>query len=272
MKLGTTLNPEHNCIGPDGTSRTARALCAWPWRRRLSSVNWTVFGGVGTVRYLGLAMTRPTYHAGFRFHPTSSMQIDYNFAQRTVTETELSARLGLTSRGWIGHFTYTFPDSTVLKLGFHRDRFSDFNLMRAGDVVLRHPIWEGPIRVSAGYQFESLSFSKIDLFHGYFSPKRYMANSALLNLAGSKGRFHFDYDFDLGQETYTRPVILSATPLKFADQRHSSPRVLLTLRNSYELTPGWSLQASYLFFRSALSSGTGAYRAQAVLFGLTRYF
>ncbi|MFY9527343.1 MAG: tetratricopeptide repeat protein [Candidatus Acidiferrales bacterium] len=236
------------------------------------SDDWTVFGGAGTVRYLGLAMTRPTYHGGFRFHPTSSMQIDYNFAQRTVTETELSSRLGLTSRGSIGHFTYTFPDSTTLKLGFYQDRFSDSNRMSGGDVVLRHPILEGPIRISVGYQLESLSFSNINLFHGYFSPKRYIANSALLNFAGRKGRFRFDYDFDLGQEGYTRPVILSVTPLKFADQRRSSPRIQLTLRNSYELTPGWSLQASYLFFRSAMSSGTGAYRAQAVLFGLTRHF
>lgn len=237
-----------------------------------ASDDWTVLGGVGTVRYLSLGMTRPTYHAGVRFHPTSSMQIDYNFAQRTVTETELSARLGLTSRGSTGHFTYTFPESTVFKLGFYQDRFSDSNLMRGGNVSLRHPIWEGPIRISVGYQLESLSFSNSHLFHGYFSPKRFIANSALLNFAGRKGRFRFDYDFDLGQEAYTRPVILSATPLRFADQRRSSPRILLTLRNSYELTPGWSLQASYLFFRSAMSSGTGAYRAQAVLFGLTRHF
>ena len=79
-------------------------------------------------------------------------------------------------------------------------------------------------------------------------------------------------DLQAGQETYSRPLLAGTTPVTFVIDRHSSGRFLALLRNSYDLSHHWSVQFSFLFFRSALSTETGSYHAEAGLFGLTRSF
>lgn len=232
----------------------------------------TLTGGGGMARFGGEGMVRPVYNAGFNFSPTSRLQISYSFGQSIVAPTELAATLGLTQRGWSSHLHYLLPESTGLDLTYYQDQYSDSNRLRGGHAEIRHVLWQGPFRVTAGYQLESLSFAKLDLFNGYFNPKRYIASSGLVNFQGHKGRFHYDYDFNIGQETYTRPVILVLSPLSFVAQRRSSPRFIATFSNSYELNTHWSFQFSALFYRSALSTGTGAYQAHAFLFGFTRRF
>ncbi len=232
----------------------------------------TLAGGGGAAHYLWRGITRPVYHAGFKFSPFAALQLSYTYRQRIVTPTELAARLALTQAGWSTQLGYSLTKSTNLDLTYYQEYLSDLNSVRGGHGEIRHVLWEKPLRVSVGYQFESLSFARLDLFHGYFSPKRFVANTALVNFKGQKGRFHYDYDLNFGEETYTRPVLISSLPLSFVTQRHSSPRFVALLRNSYEFDPQWSLQFSFLLYRSALSSGTGAYQANAVLFGLTRRF
>jgi Flp pilus assembly protein TadD len=232
----------------------------------------TLTGGGGAAHYLAQGITRPIYQGGFKFSPVPRLQLSYTYGQRIVAPTELAARLGLTQRGWSSHLGYSLPSATTLDLSYSQDQLSDLNRLRGGHGEIRHVLWQGPLRVSAGYQFESLSFSRLDLFHGYFSPKRFIAHTALVNFKGQKGRFHSDYDLNVGEETYTRPVLISTLPLSFVTQRRSGPRFVALLRNSYEFDPSWSLQFSFLLYRSALSSGTGAYQAHAFLFGLTRRF
>jgi hypothetical protein len=232
----------------------------------------TFSGGGGVAHYLGRGMTRSIYNAGLKFSPGSRLQLSYSYGQRIVAPTELAARLGLTQRGWSSHLSYILPPTTTLDLTYYQDHVSDSNRLRGGYAEVRRLLWQGPFQLSVGYQLESLSFARLDLFHGYFSPKRFIANTGLVNIRGHKSHLHYDYDFDVGQETYTRPVLLSTAPLSFVAQRRSSPRFIATLRNSYEVNPHWSFQFSMLFFRSALSGGTGAYQAYAFLFGLTRRF
>ncbi|MGH9395769.1 MAG: tetratricopeptide repeat protein [Terriglobia bacterium] len=233
---------------------------------------FTLTGGGGIASYLGRGMVRPIYNGGFNYSPTSRLQLSYNFGQNIVAPTEVAARLGLTERGWSSHIHYLLPESTGLDLTYYQDQYSDSNRLRGGHGEIRHVLWQKPVRVTVGYQLESLSFAKLDLFHGYFNPKRYIANSGLVNFQGHKGRFHYDYDFSLGEETYTRPVIRALKPLSFVAQRRSNPRFIATFRNSYDLNQHWSFQFSVLFYHSALSSTTGAYQAHAFLFGLTRRF
>jgi tetratricopeptide (TPR) repeat protein len=232
----------------------------------------TLTGGGGAAHYLSRGTTQPIYHAGFKFSPLAGLQLSFTYRQRIVAPTELAARLALTQVGWSGQLRYSLPKSTSLDLTYYQDHLSDFNHVRGGHAEIRHVLWEKPLRVSVGYQFESLSFARLDLFHGYFSPKRFIAHTALVNFKGQKGRFHYDYDLNVGEETYTRPVLISTLPLSFVMQRRSSPRFLALLRNSYEFDPSWSFQFSFLLYRSALSSGTGAYQAHAFLFGLTHRF
>jgi tetratricopeptide (TPR) repeat protein len=232
----------------------------------------TLTGGGGAAHYLEEGSTRPVYHAGLKFNPVPGLQLSYSYGQRIVAPTELAARLGLTQRGWSSHLGYSLPKATSLDLTYYQDHLSDFNRLRGGHGEIRHVLWQGPFQVSAGYQLESLSFARLDLFHGYFSPKRFLANTALINLEGRRGRLHYDYDFDIGEETYTRPVLISTVPLAFVAQRRSSARFISTLRNSYQLNSRWSFQFSFVLYRSALSSSTGAYQAYAFLFGLSRRF
>lgn len=232
----------------------------------------TLTGGGGVAQYLGKGMTRNLYNGGLRVSPTSHLQLSYSYGQRIVAPTELAARLGLTARGSSSHLTYNFPQATTLDLSYYQDRVSDSNSYRGGYGELRRVIVQRPFELSVGYKLESLSYARLDLFHGYFSPKRFIANSGVVNLRGQQGRLHYNYDFDIGQESYTRPVVLSITPFSFVAQRRSSPRFMAQLRHSYELNRQWSFQASVLFYRSALSSGTGSYKAYGILFGLTRNF
>jgi hypothetical protein len=232
----------------------------------------TLAGGGGAAYFLSRGITRPVYHAGFKFSPVPGLQLSSTYRQRIVAPTELAARLALTQSGWSTLLDYSLPKSTNLDLTYYQDHFSDLNQVRGGHGEIRHLLWEQPLHVSVGYQFESLSFSRLDLFHGYFSPKRFVAHSALLNFKGKKGHFHYDYDFSFGEETYTRPVVTSRLPFSFVTRRRSDPRFVVLLRNSYEFDPQWSLQFSLLLYRSALSSGTGAYQAHAFLFGLTHRF
>jgi hypothetical protein len=238
---------------------------------RVNSV-LTLAGGGGAAYFLSRGITRPVYHAGFKFSPVARFQLSATYRQRIVGPTELAARLALTQSGWSTQLGYSPTKSTNLDLTYYQDHLSDLNHVQGGHGEIRHELWEKPLRVSVGYQFESLSFSRLDLFHGYFSPKRFVAHTALLNLKGKKGRFHYDYDFSFGEETYTRPVVISGLPLSFVTRRRSDPRFVALLRNSYEFDPQWSLQFSFLLYRSALSSGTGAYQAHAFLFGLTHRF
>lgn len=232
----------------------------------------TFAGGGGAAHYLSRGITRPVYHAGFKFSPVAGLQLSYTYRQRIVAPTELAARLALVQAGWSTQLGYSLTKSTSLDLTYYQNHLSDFNRVRGGHGEIRHVLWEKPVRVSIGYQFETLSFARLDLFHGYFSPKRFIAHTALLNFKGQKGRFHYDYDINAGEETYTRPVLTSTLPLSFVTQRRSSPRFVALLRNSYEFDPQWSLQFSFLVYRSALSSSTGAYQAHAFLFGLTHRF
>lgn len=232
----------------------------------------TLTGGGGAAHYLAQGITRPLYHAGVTFSPVPRLKLSYTFGQRIIAPTEFAARLGLTQRGWSSHLNYSLPEATSFDVTYYQDQLSDSNRLRGGHGEVRRVLWQAPVRISAGYQFESLSFARLDLFHGYFSPKRFIANTALINLQGRKGHLHYDYDLDVGKETYTRPVLITAAPLSFVAQRRSSPRFIALLRNSYEFNPHWSFQFSFLLYRSALSSGTGAYQAYAFLFGLTRRF
>lgn len=232
----------------------------------------TVIGGGGVARYLAQGISRPVYHGGIKFSPVSRMELSYSYGQRMVAPTQLAATLALTRRGWSSQFRYSLPRLTSFRAGYFQDEFSDSNRTAGGRAEIRQVLWEKPLQVSVGYQFESLSFSRLDLFHGYFSPKRFIAHTALVNFKGQKGGFHYDYDLDVGAETYTRPVLLATTPLSFVIQRRTSPRFIALLRNSYEFNPQWSLQFSVLLYRSALSSGTGAYQAHAFLFGLNHRF
>lgn len=232
----------------------------------------TLIGGGGASYNLTRGVTEPTYQAGLKVTPVAGLQLTYAYRKHIVAPTELAARLGLTQRGWTSRLTYSLPKATSIGLTYYEDRLSDFNRLRGGQAEIRHVLWQGPLQVSVGYQLESLSFARLDLFHGYFSPKRFIANTALVNLQGRKGGFHFNYDLNVGEETYTRPVVTSTVPLSFVVQRRSGPRFVALLRNSYEFNPRWSLQFSFLLYRSALSSGTGAYQAHAFLFGLTRRF
>ncbi len=232
----------------------------------------TLTGGGGTATYLALGMNKPLYDAGFKLTPFSSLQLSLMFSQSIVAPTELAARLGITERGWSSQLRYQLPAEATVKLAYYQQTYSDSNQLRGGSGAILRRLWQGPVQVSAGYRLESLSFSHLDFFNGYFDPKRYIANSAVVRLRGQRGRFHIDYDFDAGQETYTRPVIQTVKPLTYLVQRGSNPRFIATLRNTYQLSPQLSLQFSGLFFRSALSTGTGAYQAYAFLFGLTRQF
>jgi Flp pilus assembly protein TadD len=232
----------------------------------------TLTGGGGAAHYLARGITQPVYHGGLKLSPVAGLQLSFTYRQRIVAPTELAARLALTQVGWSSHLGYRLPKATSLDLTYYQDQLSDSNHLRGGHAEIRHVLWEKPLRVSVGYQFESLSYTRLDLFHGYFSPKRFISHTALVNFKGQKGRFHYDYDLNVGEETYTRPVLNSTLPLSFVTQRRSGPRFLALLRNSYEFNSGWSLQFSFLLYRSALSSGTGAYQAHAFLFGLTRRF
>jgi tetratricopeptide (TPR) repeat protein len=232
----------------------------------------TVTGGGGAAHYLAQGITKPVYHGGLKLSPGAGLQLSFTYRQRIVAPTELAARLALTQRGWSSHLGYSLPKATSLDLTYYQDQLSDSNHLRGGHAEIRHALWEKPLRVSVGYQFESLSYTRLDLFHGYFSPKRFVSHTGLVNFKGQKGRFHYDYDLNVGEETYTRPVLNSTLPLSFVTERRSGPRFLALLRNSYEFDPHWSLQFSFLLYRSALSSGTGAYQAHAFLFGLTRRF
>jgi len=232
----------------------------------------TLTGGGGAARYLAGGTTKPIYHGGLKLSPMAGLQLSFTYRQHIVAPTELAARLAVTQRGWSSHLGYSLPKATSLDLTYYQDQLNDFNHLRGGHAEIRHVLWEKPLRVSVGYQLESLSFARLDLFHGYFSPKRFISHTALVNFKGQKGRFHYDYDLNVGEETYTRPVLTSTLPLSFVTQRRSSPRFLALLRNSYEFDDQWSLQFSFLLYRSALSSGTGAYQAHAFLFGLTRRF
>jgi len=107
---------------------------------------------------------------------------------------------------------------------------------------------------------------KGDLSRAVFDERRFA------RVVAQQGRLHYNYDFDIGEESYTRPVVLSITPLSFVAARRSNPRFVAALRHSYEFNPQWSVQFSGMYFRSALSSNTGAYQAYALLFGLTRRF
>jgi len=229
-------------------------------------------GGGGAAHYLARGITKPVYSGGLKLSPEAGLQLSFTYRQRIVAPTEFAARLALTQRGWSSHVGYSLPKATSLDLTYYQDQLSDSNQLRGGHAEIRHVLLEKPIRVSVGYQLESLSYTRLDLFHGYFSPKRFISNTALVNFKGQKGGFHYDYDLNVGEETYTRPVLLGTLPLSFVTERHSGPRFLALLRNSYEFNPHWSLQFSFLLYRSALSSGTGAYQAHAFLFGLTRRF
>jgi tetratricopeptide (TPR) repeat protein len=232
----------------------------------------TLTGGGGAAHYTARGITQPVYHAGFEISPVTRLRLSFTYRKRILAPTELAARLALTQVGWSSQLRYSLPKSTNLDFTYYQDHVSDSNYVRGGQAEIRHTLWEKPLRVSVGYQFESLSFARLDLFHGYFSPKRFIANTALVNFKGRKGRFHYDYDLNVGEETYTRPVLISTLPFSFVTQRRSGPRFVAFLRNSYEFNPYWSLQFSFLLYRSALSSGTGAYQAHALLFGLTRHF
>lgn len=232
----------------------------------------TVTAGGGEATYMAQGMTKPIYDAGFKYAPLSSLQLSLIFSQSIVAPTELAARLGITERGWSSQMRYQLPYDATVNLAYYQETYSDSNQLRGSSGEILRVLRQGPIQVSAGYRLESLSFSRLDLFNGYFDPKRYISNSAVVKLRGQRGRFHFDYDFDVGQETYTRPVIQTVKPLTYLVQRASNPRFIATLRNTYQLSPQLSLQFSGLFFRSALSTGTGAYQAYAFLFGITRQF
>ena len=232
----------------------------------------TMHGGGGFARFGAGGTPRGLYAAGLELNPTSQLALSYDFSQNIVAPTELAGRLGITERGWSSHLHWLLPQSSELNLTYYQDRYSDSNHLRGGRGELRHDLWRRPFRITAGYQFESLSFARPALFHGYFSPKQYVSNSALLSFQGRKARFHYDYDFVFGQEAYTRPVISSQVPLAFVLQRRSNSRFVATLRNSYDLNQKWRFQFSALFYHSALSSTTGAYDAHAFLFGVTRRF
>jgi len=137
---------------------------------------------------------------------------------------------------------------------------------------VRRRVWHGPFDFSLGYKIDSFSFARIDLFHGYFSPKRFVAQSGIIEISGHKGRLHFDYDLALGSESYTRPIVASSAPSVFSQTHNSNFRVLLQVRNSLDLNKNLALQFSFLSFHTALSDGSGSFNANAILFGLRRRF
>lgn len=232
----------------------------------------TLIGGGGLADFVGQGANRPLYTAGFRFSPTSRTRFSFRYGQSLVAPTELAARRALTQSGWTSDFHYDLPALTSLDLTYYQNRYSDSNVLRGGSAAVRHVLWRGPLQISAGYDAQDLSFARMDLFHGYFSPKRYIASSGLLNLQGRKGRLHIDDDFDIGQEAYTRLVLRPLFSRALVAERSANPLFIARIRNSYDLNSRWSAEASFLFYRSSLNSGTGAYRAYGFLFGLTRRF
>lgn len=231
----------------------------------------TLEAGGGTAQYFGLGMSRPIYDAGAVIRPLSNLRLSAHYGQQIVAPTFTAATLGITRRGWNTGVNYKWKENTIA-LDYYQDDYRDSNFLRGGAAEFRHRVWHGPVDVSVGYQGQGLSFSKPDLFHGYFSPKRFIAHNGIVNVSGRKGRLRIDYDFALGRETYTRPVITNPTPLTFVLQRRSSLRGYIEARNSFDLNRNLALNFSFLSFHTALSSGSGSFNANAFLFGITRRF
>ena len=229
-------------------------------------------GGGGIARFETGGVVRPLYDAGLVISPTSQFRLTTSFGQDVITYTESAASRGLTQRGSNSRLDYSLPRIMNLGLTYYQYHYSDSNDLKGGHGAILHDFQIGPMRIATGYQLESLSYLKPALFDGYFSPKRYIANSGEVTLYGHKAGFRYNYDFLVGRESYGSPLITSQTPLAYAMKRDSHFRFVATLKNSYDFNQHWRFEASMLFYHSALSSTTGAYQAHAFLFAVNRRF
>ncbi len=228
--------------------------------------------GGGGARFDQSGTVRPLFDAGVTLSPTSRFTVTTSYGQDVVAYTQLAASHRLTQRGSTSRLRYAAPRVANFDLAYYQYRYSDSNTLKGGRGSILHEFREGPLKVATGYQLESLSYVKPNLFDGYFSPKRYIANSGEITLHGHKAAFHYNYDFLAGQETYTSLVVTSQTPLVYAAKRDSHFRFVATLKNSYDFNQKWRIEGSMLFYHSALSSTTGAYQAHAFLFAVNRRF
>jgi tetratricopeptide (TPR) repeat protein len=225
----------------------------------------------GVARFFNIGISRPTYSGGLTISPLSNLRLSTHYGQSIVAPTWRASSFALTRRGWNASLAYKWQENTI-ELSYHEDRFRDGNFTRGGTAEVRRRLWHGPLDLTVGYKLDSFSFSRLDLFHGYFSPKRFLAQSGIVNLNGSKGRMHFDFEFAFGREGCARPVTIDTLSSAVVARRASSWRGLVEARSSFDLSRQLSLRFSLLSFHTALSSGSGSYSASVFLFGLTRRF
>jgi len=231
----------------------------------------SVEGGGGIAHFVSANLNRPVYRGGVTLQPVSNLRLSAHYGQEVLAPTLTAAKLTLTQKGWSTSLNYKWHDN-VLNLDYYQERLADSNSKAGGVAEVRRRVWHGPFDFSLGYKIDSFSFARIDLFHGYFSPKRFVAQSGIIEISGHKGRLHFDYDLALGSESYTRPIVASSAPSVFSQTHNSNFRVLLQVRNSLDLNKNLALQFSFLSFHTALSDGSGSFNANAILFGLRRRF
>ena len=231
----------------------------------------SIEGDVGVAHFVNANVNRPIYRGGMTLQPVPNLRLSSHYGQDALAPTLTAANLALTQLGWSAALNYKFQDN-VLNLDYYRQQLLDNNSTVGGVGEIRRVIWHGPFDLSLGYKVDAFSFARIDLFHGYFSPKRFVSQSGILGITGHKGRLRFDYELAVGNESYGRPVAASSAPLVFSAIRSSNIRVLLQARNSLDLGKNYSLQFSFLSFHTALSSGSGSYNANAIFFGLGKRF
>lgn len=254
------------------SSATTRVLLINDELRLRVNDDLSLTAGGGAARFDEPGVVRPLFDAGVTLSPTSRFTATTSYGQDIVAYTELAASHGITQKGSSSRLRYAVPQMANVDLAYYQYRYSDSNTLKGGRGSVLHEFRKGPLKVFTGYQLESLSYVKPNLFDGYFSPKRYIANSGQLTLHGHKAAFHYNYDFLVGQETYSSPVMTSQTPLVYALKRDSHFRFVATLKNSYDFNQRWRIEGSMLFYHSALSSTTGAYQAHAFLFAVNRRF
>ncbi len=230
----------------------------------------TIAGGAGEAHLLGSGGNRPLFNFGVDVTPWHGLQIVAAYRQQMFTPTARAMALMLSRRGWNTGLNFEHGDSRV-HLDYAQARIRDGNQTRGGRGEFARRVWKGPFDVWAGYRWEGFSFTRPSLAHGYFAPRRFRANTGVLQAQGDRGRWHFDWELGIGEESY-QAQSANAAGLVAILPDHRSPRVLFIGRNSFRLTPNFSLNASLLSFRTTLGSGTGSYRAQGVLIGLTRKF
>jgi Tfp pilus assembly protein PilF len=231
----------------------------------------SIEASAGTAYFLNAGVNRSIYGGGVTLQPIPNLRLAAHYGQDVLAPTLRAANLALTQKGWSTTLDYKWRDN-LLNLQYYQARILDGNSSNGGTAWFRRCIWHGPFDLSLGYKVDALSFARIDLFHGYFSPQGFIAQSGTVEISGHKGRLHFDYELALGGESYTRPMVTSFAPLLFSVTRNSNFRALLQARNSVDLNKNLSLQFSFVSFHTALSDGSGSYNANAVLFGLAKRF